>query len=108
MRSTSGSAPPPVAAARSTTPCTKLVVADLLGRSSARVQLPPAHHGWVSELTATWLDGVRSLGVDVVGDLADLEPAPADPATWQDPDVVPADVVAEASAAAARVLATAR
>lgn len=64
------------------------VVPGLVG-GTPRVRLAPAHHGWVAERTATWVDGVRSLGVDVVGDLADLAPVPVDPAGWLDPDDVP-------------------
>ncbi|GAA5140265.1 hypothetical protein GCM10023340_00110 [Nocardioides marinquilinus] len=65
----------------------------LAGRDSPRVRLDPAHHGWVAALTATWLAQVRASGVDVVGDLADLEPVRTDAADWVDPDrVVPAAV----------------
>lgn len=85
---------------RSMHPLVRDVVAGALAdRGSPRVDLPPAHHGWVednADVTRAWLE---SSGVHVVGDLDDLRPTPVDPATWIDP-AVPHPGVAEAAAAA--------
>ncbi|MGH3356975.1 MAG: hypothetical protein ACRDOJ_13840 [Nocardioidaceae bacterium] len=51
-----------------------------------RVTLPEAELGWVQEETKRVVSAVEDLGVDVVGDLADIEPRPAGPDT--DPTVV--------------------
>lgn len=89
---------------RSLHPLVRDVVAGALaGRPTARVELPPAHHPWVSDdaaATRTWLE---ASGVHLVGDLADLEP-PAVSTTYVDPDVPHPDVVAAAVAALAAVV----
>ncbi|QCW49240.1 hypothetical protein FE634_00285 [Nocardioides dongxiaopingii] len=76
----------------------------LAERGSPRVRLDPRHAGWVEERTSDWLAWARGSGVDVVGDLDDLRPAPVDPATWEDPDrTVPAALdAADAALAAVR------
>lgn len=85
---------------RSLHPLVRDVVAGALaGRGTPRIELPPAHHGWVADdaaATCTWLD---ASGVDVVGDLDDLRPPAVDAETWVDP-ALPHPGVAEAAAAA--------
>ena len=52
----------------------------------------------VDQITASWLEQIRSLGVDVVGDLADLESVwPDDEDRWADPDQADPEVVADAA-----------
>ncbi len=51
-----------------------------------RVTLPPKAHGWVCEVAEEWIGWARSAGIDVVGDLEDLRPAPPAPGRWADPD----------------------
>ncbi|MGH3412630.1 MAG: hypothetical protein ACRDPH_06090 [Marmoricola sp.] len=58
----------------------------LVHRQSPRVQLPPGAQPWVGELTAEWSEWVRRSGIDVIGDLDELAPAPTDAAAWMDPD----------------------
>jgi len=74
-----------------------VVGAGLAGRDSDRVQLDPAHHDWVAALSEDWLAWVRSSGLDVVGDLADLVPPAVDAAAWVDPAVPHPDVGPAAS-----------
>jgi hypothetical protein len=46
------------------------------------------HRDWFTSRAAGMAEQLRQLGVDVVGDLADLEPAFGDPVDAPDPDVV--------------------
>ena len=66
----------------------QLVVHHTLARrpDMRRVTLPPKAHGWVEEVTAEWIAWVEQAGIDVVGDLDDLHPAPPPPGRWADPD----------------------
>jgi len=63
---------------------------SLVGRRRATpVTLPPSLHPWVEERAEQWIEWVQGAGVHVVGDLADLRPAPLAPDaadTWADPD----------------------
>jgi hypothetical protein len=60
--------------------------------------VPPRRRANVEQITASWLEDIRSSGVDVVGDLADLEPVwPDDQGAWSDPDQADPEAVAEAA-----------
>ncbi len=74
------------------------------GDDATRVRLDPGHADWVAQRTTAWTDWVRHSGVRVVGDLADLVPAPVDPAAWTDPDEPRPGVAAGVEAAHAAVL----
>ncbi len=52
---------------------------------SPRLALPPEDHGWVHELSASWISEIERRGYDVVGDLGDLVGAPP-VAEFADPD----------------------
>lgn len=47
------------------------------------VVVPPPLREFVEEVTTEWLEWLRGSGVDIVGDLADLQPV------WPDPDASP-------------------
>ena len=65
-------------------------------RDSPRASVPPRARPWVEEVSAGWIDRIRSLGVDVVGDLDELRPAwPDDVGGWPDPDKADPDLVAD-------------
>ena len=57
-------------------------------RGSAKLAIPPHLQGWVVATTADWVADLEARGYDVVGDLADLTPAPP-PSPWYDPDAAP-------------------
>jgi hypothetical protein len=68
-----------------------LAQGELAGRKSWPVTLPPDRFDWAEAEAERWTEWVRSSGVHVVGDLAELRPVrPADGARWRDPDRVPA------------------
>lgn len=52
---------------------------------SPRLAVPPDVWAWADELSRAWVEEVRRRGYDVVGDLADLEPAPVS-SVYADPD----------------------
>lgn len=82
-----------------------VVAGALAGRPSPRVELPPAHRGWVEDDVAATKDWLAGSSVRVVGDLGDLNPRPVDPATYVDPDVAhPAATEAAVAALAAVVV----
>jgi hypothetical protein len=64
--------------------------------SETAIALPERMHGWVRACAADQVEAVRSSGVDVVGDLADLEPklesGGAEPGTASDAAVLDAAV----------------
>lgn len=63
------------------------IVYDTLEQRSdmPRTTLPPEAHSWATGVAREWADWVAVAGIDVVGDPADLLPAPpAEP--WVDPD----------------------
>jgi hypothetical protein len=64
-----------------------------------RAVLPERRWPFVEEVTAEWREWLVGAGVDVVGDLADLQPQRPDytDGTWVHPDQPPADLVAEAA-----------
>jgi hypothetical protein len=49
------------------------------GRRSRPILLPPKFHDWARERAEEWIAWVQHSGVDVVGDLAELLPAPPPP-----------------------------
>lgn len=65
---------------------------------SARLALPPDVRAWASDLCDTWVEVLAERGYDVVGDLEDLRPGPAelDP-PFVDPDEPDEEQVADAA-----------
>ena len=64
-----------------------------------RAVLPERRWPFVEDVTAEWLDWLEGAGVDVVGDLTDLQPKRPDftAGGWIHPDKPPADLVAQAT-----------
>ncbi|MDN5746062.1 MAG: hypothetical protein L0H31_13185, partial [Nocardioidaceae bacterium] len=71
---------------------------------SPRLSLPPGQHGWVSELTESWIAELTERGYDVVGDLADLRGAGPLEGRWAHPDRASQRQVAEAAVESIRAL----
>ena len=75
------------------------VVKDVLAgrRESPRATVPPRTRPWVEEISAGWIEQIRALGVDVVGDLDELRPRWPDAAEeadgWIDPDAADPELV---------------
>jgi len=72
----------------------------LAGRpDQIRAVLPESCWPFVEAVTAEWVDWIEGAGVDVVGDLADLQPRRPDytDGTWVSPDHPPAELVADAA-----------
>lgn len=69
-------------------PVQEVVVPALAARAATgdRVRLDPRHEEWVVERTERWRRWVVTAGVQVVGDLADLDVVRLDPGGWVDPD----------------------
>jgi len=59
--------------------------------------VPPRRREFVDEVTTEWLEWLRGSGVDVVGDLADLQPVWPDPDTSRHPDNPRAQDVTDAA-----------
>lgn len=73
----------------------------ILGRDGGRrIQVPRKHEEWCREVSARHIDVIRRAGFDVIGDLADLEPAATsftdEPVTPKESEV--ADAATEALA----------
>jgi hypothetical protein len=64
-----------------------------------RAELPPDSKPFVDEVTGEWVEWVQGAGIDVVGDLAELESLWS-PGTWADPDKPRPRLVADAAVAA--------
>lgn len=67
----------------------EMLVREVLARRDGAVTavLPEESWPFVEEVTGEWLQWVQSTGVDVVGDLDDLQPRwPQDMSTWRHPD----------------------
>lgn len=78
------------------------IVADVLSQRTDSIPVVVPEHRWpfVQRVTEEWLEWIEGAGVDVVGDLADLTPAPPGPDhVWVHPDEPPADQVAAAAIA---------
>ena len=61
----------------------------LVQRRSGPLLLPPRMHPWATAEADRWVDWLKGSGVDVVGELDDLYPAPPVPEDeWVDPDRV--------------------
>ena len=76
------------------------IVKEVLAQRPDKVlaTVPPRRRASVDEITASWLEDIRRSGVDVVGDLKDLEPVwPDDEDHWSDPDQADPAIVAEAA-----------
>jgi hypothetical protein len=66
-----------------------LAQGELARRRSAAVTLPPEHFAWAQEEAERWIEWIEGSGVDVVGDVDELRPAPPGPEEpWRDPDKV--------------------
>ncbi|MDQ6641762.1 MAG: hypothetical protein M3Y66_04620 [Actinomycetota bacterium] len=75
-----------------------VIARETLGRRkqpSARATLPPTCREFVDTVTAEWLEWVDGAGIDVVGDLAELQTRwPSDDTAWTSPDRPrPVDVI---------------
>jgi hypothetical protein len=79
----------------------EVIARDTLSRRTGTVRavLPERRWPFVEEVTAEWREWLEGAGVDIVGDLGDLEPRRPDftDGTWIHPDKPPADLVAEAA-----------
>ena len=76
------------------------IVKEVLAQRPDKVPatVPPKRRAAVEQITAAWLEEIRASGVDVVGDLADLDPVwPEDEGHWPDPDRADPEAVAEAA-----------
>ena len=59
---------------------------NLVNRASIPVRLPPHRYDWAEEQAGTWVDWLKTSGVHVVGDVAELRPVRPDPdAQWRHP-----------------------
>jgi hypothetical protein len=56
-----------------------LLATETLSRTSHPILLPPALRGWAEERGRAYAEWLEQSGVDVVGDPADLVPAPIPP-----------------------------
>ena len=66
--------------------------------SDHRLILPPDLHPWAAGVAESWREWIVGAGVDVIGDLDDLCPAPPDEHTvWQDPDKARPREIADAA-----------
>lgn len=79
----------------------EVIARDTLARRPGQVRatLPESQWPFVEEVTAEWHEWLVGAGVDVVGDLADLEPRRPDytDGTWINPDHPPEAAVADAA-----------
>jgi hypothetical protein len=76
------------------------IVKEVLAQRADKVPatVPPKRRPQVERITESWLEEIRSSGVDVVGDLADLEPVwPDRDGPWPNPDRADPAVIAEAA-----------
>ena len=76
------------------------IVKEVLAQrpDKVRVTVPPRRRPAVDQITASWLEEIRSSTCDVVGDLADLESVwPDDEDRWVNPDRADPEAVAEAA-----------
>jgi hypothetical protein len=75
-----------------------LVHQNLAHRDGLRATLPPDLHGWVTEVAESWIEWADGSGIDVVGDLSELLPAPpSEGRPWLDPDQPPQGKVVDAA-----------
>lgn len=58
------------------------------GDTSPAVRMPPALQPWAQEEAVRWRTWVEGAGIDVVGDLDELEPRAVAEEDWTDPDAV--------------------
>jgi len=79
----------------------EVIARETLAKRPDRIRavLPERRWPFVEAVTAEWLDWLEGAGVDIVGDLADLEPRRPDyeDGSWIHPDKPPADLVAQAA-----------
>jgi len=55
-------------------------------RDSDPIMFPPDSYDWACDVAQEWADWMAASGIDVIGDPADLLPAPPSDATWRNPD----------------------
>jgi len=79
----------------------EVIARDTLAQRPDQIRpvVPERRWSFVEDVTAEWLEWLDGAGVDVIGDLADLEPQRPDYSDndWIHPDKPPADLVAEAA-----------
>ncbi|MGY2877013.1 hypothetical protein ACVW00_004203 [Marmoricola sp. URHA0025 HA25] len=79
----------------------EVIARDTLARrpDQIRAVLPERRWPFVEAVTAEWVDWLEGAGVDVVGDLAELQPQRPDytDGSWVHPDRPPAELVADAA-----------
>lgn len=67
-------------------------------KNMTKALLPPDTHAWANEVTDEWIEWIEGSGIDVIGDVKDLRPAPPpEPGEWQDPDSPPRQEMVEAA-----------
>ncbi len=62
-----------------------------------KATIPPAAYPWAQEVAEEWIEWVTGSGVNVVGDLEDLRPAPLPEGRWKNPDNPPRKQVLDAA-----------
>lgn len=75
---------------------------ELATRRGAPIELPVEYYDWAVERSRDFAKAIAESGVDVVGDLAELEPGPR--VIGVDPDAAPADLRANAGVAGVATL----
>jgi hypothetical protein len=76
------------------------IVKEVLANRPDKVPatVPPRRRATVERITAAWLEEIAASGIDVVGDLAELQPVwPEDNGAWANPDRADPELVAEAA-----------
>jgi hypothetical protein len=63
-----------------------IVYETLSQRESDPIVLPPDAYEWASGVAKVWIDWAVASGIDIIGDPADLLPAPPGDEEWLDPD----------------------
>jgi hypothetical protein len=66
----------------------ELVVHQTLAQREdmVRATLPPEAYPWANEVAEEWIEWAEGSGIEVIGDLADLRPAPPSRGVWLNPD----------------------
>ncbi|KQY57506.1 MULTISPECIES: hypothetical protein [unclassified Nocardioides] len=83
---------------------TMLDRSELGRRRSRKVQLPPAHYAWAQGEAERWIAWAERVGVDVVGDLADLRSGEPPADLPEDPNEVRAKAITKAAVSALTVM----
>jgi hypothetical protein len=78
----------------------EMIVKEVLAQRPDKVQasVPPRRRASVEKITDRWIEDIAAMGVDVVGDLAELRPVwPEHTGPWPNPDRVGSEEVADAA-----------